>query len=71
MKTTIIDGVEVPVLPAKAVETIKNKVTGEVYNSMTEFNADVANPNTPTKVEDLQRDVQITVASLKVFGKTK
>jgi hypothetical protein len=71
MKTTIIDGVEVPVLPAKAVETIKNKITGEVYNSMTEFNADVANPNTPTKAEDLQRDVQITVASLKVFGKTK
>ena len=71
MKTTIIDGVEVPVLPAKAVETIKNKVTGEVYNSIAEFNADVANPSTPTKVEDLQRDVQITVASLKVFGKTK
>jgi len=71
MKTTIIDGVEVPVLPAKAVETIKNKVTGEVYNSMTEFNADVANPSTPTKAEDLQRDVQITVASLQVFGKTK
>jgi len=71
MKTTIIDGVEVPVLPAKAVETIKNKVTGEVYSSMDEFNADVANPNTPTQVEHLQRDVQITVASLKVFGKTK
>ena len=71
MKTTIIDGVEVPVLPAKAVEIIKNKVTGEVYDSMAEFNADVANPNTTTKAEDLQRDVQITVASLSVFGKTK
>ena len=71
MKTTIIDGVEVPVVPAKAVEVIKNKTTGEVYNSMTEFNADVANPNTPTKAEDLQQDVQITVASLSVFGKTK
>ena len=71
MKTTIIDGVEVPVLPAKAVETIKNKVTGEVYNSIEEFNADVANPNTSTQVEHLQRDVQITVASLEVFGKTK
>jgi len=71
MKTTIIDGVEVPILPAKAVETIKNKVTGEVYNSIEEFNADVANPNTSTQVEHLQRDVQITVASLKVFGKTK
>ena len=71
MKTTIIDGVEVPVLPAKAVETIKNKVTGEVYNSIEEFNADVANPNTSTQAEHLQRDVQITVASLEVFGKTK
>ena len=71
MKTTIIDGVEVPILPAKAIETIKNKVTGEVYNSIAEFNADVANPNTPTQVEHLQRDVQITVASLEVFGKTK
>ena len=71
MKTTIIDGVEVPVLPAKAVETIKNKVTGEVYNSIDEFNADVANPNTSTQAEHLQRDVQITVASLEVFGKTK
>ena len=71
MKTTIIDGVEVPILPAKAVETIKNKITGEVYNSIDEFNADVANPNTPTQAEHLQRDVQITVASLEVFGKTK
>ena len=71
MKTTIIDGVEVPILPAKAIETIKNKVTGEVYNSIEEFNADVANPNTPTQAEHLQRDVQITVASLEVFGKTK
>ena len=71
MKTTIINGVEVPVVPAKAVEIIKNKTTGEVYNSIVEFNADVANPNTPTKAEDLQQDVQITVASLSVFGKTK
>jgi len=26
MKTTIINGVEVPVVPAKAVETITNKI---------------------------------------------
>ena len=70
-KTTIIDGEEVPVLPAKSVEIIKNKITGEVYDSIVEFNADVANPSTPTKAEDLQRDIQITVASLQVFGKTK
>jgi len=71
MKTTIIDGIEVPIVPAKAVEIIKNKSTGQTYDSIAEFNADVANPNTPTKAEDLQQDVQITVASLSVFGKTK
>jgi hypothetical protein len=71
MKTTIIDGVEVPILPAKAEEIIKNKVTGQIYSNLEEFNADVANPNTPTKKEDLQQDLKITVASLSVFGKTK
>ena len=71
MKTVIIDGVEVPVLPAKTEEIIKNKVTGQLYSTIDEFNADVANPNTPTKAEHLQKDVKITVASLEVFGKTK
>ena len=71
MKTVIIDGKEVPVLPAKAEETITNKVTGQTYSSIEEFNADVANPNTPTKAEHLQQDLKITVASLSVFGKTK
>jgi hypothetical protein len=71
MKTTIIDGVEVPILPAKAEEIIKNKTTGQTYSNLEEFHADVANPNTPTKVEDLQQDLKITVASLTVFGKTK
>ena len=70
-KTTIIDGVEVPVLPAKAEEIIKNKVTGQTYATIDEFHADVADPNTSTKAEDLQRDLKITVASLQVIGKTK
>ena len=71
MKTTIINGVEVPVVPAKAVEIITNKTTGQTYDSLEEFHAYVANPNTPTKAEDLQQDLKITVASLTVFGKTK
>lgn len=70
-KTTIIDGVEVPIIPAKAEEIIKNKVTGQTYANIDEFHADVANPSTPTKAEDLQKDLKITVASLQVFGKTK
>ena len=69
--TVIIDGVEVPVVPAKAEEIIKNKLTGQTYATIDEFNADVANPNTPTKAEHLQRDLNITVESLEVFGKTK
>jgi hypothetical protein len=71
IKTTIIDGVEVPILPAKAVEIVKNKRTGTVYASKEEFEQDVANPETDTTVEDFSQDVQITVASLSVFGKTK
>lgn len=71
MKTTIIDGVEVPIIPAKTEEIITNKVTGQTYSSIEEFNADVANPNTSTKAEDLRTDVKITVASLSVFGKSK
>jgi hypothetical protein len=70
-KTTIIDGVEVPIIPAKAEEIIKNKITGQTYATMDDFHADVANPSTSTKAEDLQKDLKITVASLQVFGKTK
>ena len=70
-KTTIIDGVEVPVVPAKAVEVIKNKRTGAVYESKEHFDKDVSDPNTDTTAEDFAQDVQITVASLTVFGKTK
>jgi len=69
-KTVIIDGVEIPIIPAKAEEIIKNKVTGQTYATVDEFNADVANPNTSTKAEDLQRDLKITVDSLVVSGKT-
>jgi len=70
-KTVIINGEEVPVIPAKAEEIIKNKLTGQIYSSLDEFKADVANPNTPTKEEHLQQDLKIIVASLTVFGKTK
>jgi len=71
MKTTIIDGKEVPVLPARAEEEILNKRTQQKYASKDEFDADVADPNTDTTVEDLQINQKITVASLDIFGKTK
>ena len=71
MKYKIIDGKQVPVLPAKAVEIIKHKKTGKVYASKEDFDKDVADPKTNTTKEDFRQDLQVTVASLAVFGKTK
>ncbi len=68
-KYKIINGEAVPVLPAKAKEIVKNKRTGKVYDSKAHFDSDVADTNTDTTVDDLQQDVEITVASLDVFGK--
>ena len=70
-KTVVINGEEVPVLPAEVTETIKNKRTGKIYASKEEFDKDVADATTDTTNDDLQQDVGIKVASLTVFGKTK
>jgi tRNA U54 and U55 pseudouridine synthase Pus10 len=70
-KTMSIDGKEVPVIPAKAVEEVKNKRTGKVYDSKAHFDTDVADPNTDTVSSDLQINQKITVASMSIFGKTK
>jgi len=69
-KTIIINGEEVPVIPAKAEEEVINKRTQKKYASKEEFYADVADSNTDTVNEDLQINQKITVASLQVFGKT-
>ena len=61
---------DLKVIPAKAVEIVKNKRTGKVYADKAEFDADVANPNTDTTNEDFQQDLQITVASLHNKGDT-
>jgi hypothetical protein len=70
-KTIIVDGVEIPVLPAEVETTIKNKVTGQVYQTIEEFHADVADPNTDTKAEHLQQDTVIKVASLIAESQTQ
>ena len=58
-------------IPAKAVEIVKNKRTGKVYDSKTHFDSDVADPNTDTTVDDFQQDLQITVAKMTLGAKTK
>ena len=70
-KTVIINGEEVPIVPAKAEEEIKNKRTGKVYANKADFDNDVADSNTDTVADDLQVNQKITVASLTVFDKTK
>ena len=70
-KTVIINGEEVPVLPAKSEEEIINKRTQKKYASKEELDKDVADNNTDTTEQDLQVNQKITVASLQVFGKTK
>jgi formylmethanofuran dehydrogenase subunit C len=70
-KTIIINGEEVPVLPAKSEEEVLNKRTGQKYASKDDFDNDVADSNTDTVADDLQINQKITVASLEVFGKTK
>jgi hypothetical protein len=69
-KTIIINGEEVPVIPAKAEEEVINKRTQKKYASKEDFDNDVADSNTDTVKEDLQINQKITVASLQVFGKT-
>ena len=66
-KTVIINGQEVPIVPAKAEEEVKNKRTGKVYADKAAFDSDVADTNTDTTAEDLQINQKITVASLSVF----
>ena len=61
---------EVIRVPAIAKEIVKNKRTGTVYEDKAAFDADVANPNTDTTVDDFRQDLEITVASLHTKGDT-
>ena len=58
-------------IPAKVKEIVKNIRTGKIYADKAEFDADVANHGTDTVSNDFRQDIEITVASLEVFGKTK
>ena len=49
---------------------ITNKKAGLEYASEEEAQADVADADTSTKEEDIQRDVTIIVPKLDLFGET-
>ena len=66
MKTTIVDGKEIPVVtPAKVTTTIKNKHTGVIYKTEEEWKAQ------GIAEEDIRRDVKVVMPALDLFAKTK
>jgi hypothetical protein len=66
MKTTIINGQEVPVIePAEVTTKITNIKTGEVYASEDDWKS----KNIPQS--DIRRDVNVVMPRLDLFGKTK
>ena len=58
-------------IPAEAKEIIKNKRTGKVYASKSDFDSDVADPNTDTTVDDFRQDLEIKVTRVTMGAKTK
>jgi len=63
---------DLPKIAAEATEVIKHKRTGKVYDSKADFDADVANPDTDTTVDDFRQDLQIKVTRAGNIGaKTK
>ena len=58
-------------IPAEAKEIIKHKRTGKVYASKDDFDADVADPNTDTTVDDFRQDLEIKVTKISMGAKTK
>ena len=62
---------DLPKIPAKAVEIIKNKRSGKIYASKEEFDADVLNPNTDTTQDDFRQDLEVTVTRISMGAKTK
>ena len=60
-----IDGQEVPLIHAKTKTIIKHKKTGEQYATEEEWKAKGIN------VEDIRRDVTVTLPKLDLFAKTK
>jgi len=60
-----VNGQEVPLIHAKTKTIIKHKKTGEQYATEEEWKAKGIN------VEDIRRDVIVTLPKLDLFAKTK
>ena len=67
----IIDGNKVPVITPEVWATVTNTLTGKEYGSDAEATADVENPATETKKEDIKRDVKIIVKNVPLGADSK
>tara|TARA_R110000764_G_scaffold78753_2_gene157080 strand:- start:99 stop:356 length:258 start_codon:yes stop_codon:yes gene_type:complete len=66
------EGKELPIIQPEVHVEIKNKKTGEDYESSEHAQQDVDNPGTETTLLDVEKNVEIKVVKLPdVFGKTE
>ena len=66
MKTTKIDGQDVPVLDAVSVEeTYRHLETGEIFKTRKDWEAK------GFKAEEMAQDVKVIMPTLDLFSKTK
>ena len=69
---TVLAGKKQPeVILVETKTTVTNAQTGKEYVDEKEAQADVDNPATATKANDIRRDVAITVNQLDIFGEVK
>ena len=59
-----VNGKKVEEIQSETIITVTNKVTGKEYGSDAEAAADVKDPNTATKKEDIRRDVLIDIKKM-------
>jgi len=59
-----INGKKIEEIQSETVITVTNKITKEEYGSDAEATADVNDPNTTTKREDIRRDVLIDIKKM-------
>jgi len=59
-----VDGKLQEEVESETIITLTNKITGKEYGSDAEADADVKDPNTATKKEDLRRDVLIDIKKM-------
>ena len=65
-----INGKPTVVITPECEITLKNLKTGQEYMSDAEADADVDNPGTDTKREDISRSVKLTVEHIPLGGDT-